>query len=278
MDRVDFSGLICKRLHEENIGQLQKRYAESGKINHFIIDNLLPKEIAEKLDGYFPTEDKLNYLKRLQERKYVGVNFRGSEKIIEECLLSFQEKDVIKIVSQITSINSMVGDDEYYAGGVSSMSKGCYLRPHIDNSHDRNMQNYRRLNLLYYVNKNWSKQDGGELILYPNGIRSIQIEIPCFFNRLIVMRTDNKSLHGVGRVTSEVNRRKCISNYYFTESSPLKYGYYHSTEFRGFKNECAKGALLRVDGMIRRYAKILIKTFLRVSISTGRHKGGGNDN
>ena len=41
------------------------------------------------------------------------------------------------------------------------MSEGCFLNPHIDNSHDRNLENYRRLNLLYYVNKDWISDDNG---------------------------------------------------------------------------------------------------------------------
>ena len=53
------------------------------------------------------------------------------------------------------------------------MSKGCFLNPHIDNSHDRNLENFRRLNLLYYVNQNWiPTEDGGELVLYPKGIKN----------------------------------------------------------------------------------------------------------
>ena len=62
--------------------------------------------------------------------------------------IAFQEKSILKIISQITNIKNLIGDPELYAGGVWSMSKGCFLNPHIDNSHDRNLENFRRLNLL----------------------------------------------------------------------------------------------------------------------------------
>ena len=149
-----------------------------------------------------------------------------------------------------------------YAGGVSSMSYGCFLNPHIDNSHDRLRKNYRRLNLLYYVNEEFNKLDGGELALFNNGIRKKPKLINCRFNRLVIMRTDNRSLHAVNHIKSKNKIRKCISNYYFSEKSPLKKDYYHSTSFRGFPNEILKDVYLKSSGSIRTSIKFLTGNFL----------------
>ncbi len=278
MERADFSDLIIEKFRHEGISDLKREYAESGKINHLIIDNLFPNEIAEKLDKFFPYEDDLTHLDMVQENKYVGVNFYGKQKIVEECLYSFQDENVIKLIAQITDVKGLEGDPELYAGGISSMSKGCFLNPHIDNSHNREMTKFRRFNLLYYVNKKFLDLDGGELILYPDGIKNSPIEIPCVFNRLVIMRTDNKSLHGVNKVTATENRRKCISNYYFSESSPLGKEYYHSTSFRGFGNEFIKDLYLQSNGILRSFVKKVIKTVSGESISTGYHKGGKKEN
>ena len=208
----------------------------------------------------------------IQENKYVGVNFKKSQALIEECLYAFQQKNVLELISVIADIKDMVGDPELYAGGISSMSEDV-LNPHIDNSHDRKFQKFRRLNLLYYVNKNWDPlHDGGELILYPEGIKYNEIVIPCSFNRLVIMRTDNRSLHAVNKIKSKRNRRKCISNYYFSETSPSGKNYYHSTSFRGFKKEYFKGVYLKLNGKIRTYTKNLIKKISNKSISTNMHK------
>ena len=43
------------------------------------------------------------------------------------------------------------------------MSKNDFLNPHIDNSQDIHRRHYRRLNLLYYVAKDWNINDGGNL-------------------------------------------------------------------------------------------------------------------
>ena len=53
--------------------------------------------------------------------------------------LCFSKGKLIQIISEITNIKTLIGDPELYAGDISSMSKGCFLNPHIDNSHDRNL-------------------------------------------------------------------------------------------------------------------------------------------
>ena len=273
MDRIEISNLILKRLNDLNINSLAERYEQSGKINYIAIENLLPYELASRLSDLFPIEEELKHFNMVQENKFVGVNFSESQKIIEECLYSFQEKKVIEAISKITRIEDLVGDPKLYAGGISSMSKGCFLNPHIDNSHDMQMERYRRLNLLFYVNKNWTPdKDGGELVLYPKGIKGNEISISCAFNKLVIMKTDNRSLHGVKKITSTLNRRKCISNYYFSNESPTKKSYYHSTSFQGFKRQYLKGIFLKLNAFARTNTKLLFYKLTKKSISTNNHR------
>ena len=273
MNRNDICNLIIKRFKELGINHLKEKYENSGKINYLIIDNLLPNEIATKISEYFPEEKELNHLFGPQENKYVGVHFSDKYKLVEECINAFQEENLIQIIGEITNIKTLIGDPQLYAGGISSMSKGCFLNPHIDNSHDRNLENYRRLNLLFYVNRGWDPtESGGELVLYPNGIKHNPEEITSNFNRLVIMRTDNKSLHGVKIIKSESKRRKCVSNYYFSVDSPSGKNYYHSTSFRGFKREFFKGTYLKINALSRTIAKGLIHKITNYSVSTGYHR------
>ena len=273
MDRQEISALIKQRLNEIGIDLLKNRYKKSGPINNLIIDDLLPNELASHLNFVFPEEEDLNHLNKPSENKYVGIYFSDKQELVQECLYAFQEQSLLKIIGQITNIKNLIGDPELYAGGVSSMSNGCFLNPHIDNSHDRNLKNYRRLNLLYYVNKNWiPTKDGGELVLFPNGIKYKEEEIACKFNRLVIMRTDNKSIHGVKKILSKTKRRKCISNYYFSKESPSGKKYYHSTSFQGFKKEFIKGTYLQLNAFTRTYLKKLIYKITGKSISTDYHK------
>ncbi len=274
MHRTEIAQLIQNKIENIGIEKLKSDYLSSGSINHLVIDNLLPAELAALLCEKFPQESQLNLLDARQEKKFVGVNFKDEQRIVEECIFAFQEEKILRLFSKICSIEDLVGDPELYAGGISSMSKSCFLNPHIDNSHDRLKTKFRRLNLLYYVSEGWSSRDGGQLVLYPNGIKQESIEIDSSFNRLVIMRTDNKSLHGVKQITSEGNRRKCISNYYFSTSSPLNKDYYHSTSFRGFPGERKKDLLLRLNAFARTTVKSLTGNLIGKYINTGYHRGG----
>ena len=274
MDRVEIANHIRDRIQNIGIEKLKNSYECSGPINHLIIDDLLPADLASNLCRKFPPETELNLRDERQEKKFTGVNFSSDQKIVEESIYAFQNEKILELFAQICDIKDLVGDPELYAGGISSMSKTCFLNPHIDNSHDRLKTKFRRLNLLYYVAEEWSSYDGGQLVLYPKGIKQNPIEIDSSFNRLVVMKTDNKSLHGVKQIISGHNRRKCISNYYFSVSSPLNKNYYHSTSFRGFPGERNKDFFLQLDGFIRTTVKSLTGNLIGKYVNTGYHRGG----
>ncbi|KGF96922.1 hypothetical protein EU96_1561 [Prochlorococcus marinus str. MIT 9302] len=273
MNRKEIASLIVKRIEEISIKQLQNQYRDSSKINHIVIDDLLPSEIALKLDDHFPEKQNLSLLSGPQERKYVAVDWESKSKLVEECLYAFQDERIITIISKVCQIDDLYGDPELYAGGLSYMNKGCFLNPHIDNSHDRLREKYRRLNLLYYVSTSLSKiSDGGDLLLFPDGLKFDEIKIPAKFNRLVIMRTDNKSIHAVNPIQSSIAIRKCISNYYFSLSSPLSHDYYHSTSFRGFRGEKYKDLYLRLNAKLRTSIKSISGNLFGRFISTGHHR------
>ena len=274
MNRKQIASLICRKIENIGIDNLKHEYLVSGSINYLVIDDLLPLELATQLSSKFPPESQLSLLDAPQEKKFTGLNFLEDQRIIEECIYAFQQEATLNIFSDICSIPDLVGDAELYAGGISSMSKTCFLNPHIDNSHDRLRNNYRRLNLLYYVSEDWCSSDGGQLVLYPNGLNSEAIEIDSVFNRLVIMRTDNRSLHAVKRVNSQRHRRKCISNYYFSSSSPLGNSYYHSTSFRGFPGENKKDLILRLGAFARTSVKSLTGNIVGKYIKTDRFRDG----
>lgn len=273
MNRKEITDLIIERIDGISIKKLNHQYQRSSKINYLIIDNLLPLEISSKLDNSFPKKENLSLLAGPQEKKYVSVDWESETKLVEECLYAFQDQRIIDIFSRICNIPDLSGDPELYAGGLSYMNEGCYLNPHIDNSHDRLRERYRRLNLLYYVSQSINNlSHGGELLLFPDGIKNDSIKIPAKFNRLVIMRTDSKSIHAVSPIKSSNTVRKCISNYFFSLSSPLSYDYYHSTSFRGFQGEKYKDIYLRLNAKLRTSIKSISGNFFGKFISTGHHR------
>jgi Rps23 Pro-64 3,4-dihydroxylase Tpa1-like proline 4-hydroxylase len=266
------SQIISKKLNE-GLSNYQSLWHSSGKIKHLIIDDLLPESLALQLYNSFPSDEHMSLRDGLQEKKYVTVNFLEEACLVERCLYAFQDNEVVRSVAKICNIPDLQGDPELYAGGVSSMNSGCYLNPHIDNSHDRLRKNYRRLNLLYYVSPGWKSTTEGCLQLWPNGLKQEPIVIPSLFNRLVIMATDRKSIHSVSKISSRnEDRRLCISNYFFSTTSPEGKSYYHSTAFRGFPDEKIKDLRLRLDAGVRTTVKSFTGTFFGRVVSTGFYR------
>jgi Rps23 Pro-64 3,4-dihydroxylase Tpa1-like proline 4-hydroxylase len=235
---------------------------EFGQFKFWIIDDLLPVEFATEIAKKFPEEHVLRQRETIREYKKVGVDFDLYEEIMEDITYSFHDKRVVDRIGQITGIDSMIPDAQLYAGGLSSMTKNSFLNPHLDNSHDDDKKLYRVLNLLYYVSKDWKIEYGGNLLLFPNGLRKQSIEIESKFNRLVLMETNNFSYHAVTKVLHD-HPRRCVSNYYFRVNSTNGMVYNHVTSFYAFPSESRfKSSLFALDRSIRqllssRYKKII---------------------
>jgi Rps23 Pro-64 3,4-dihydroxylase Tpa1-like proline 4-hydroxylase len=137
------------------------------------------------------------------------------------------------------------------------MFRDDFLNPHIDNSHDKDRQRFRRLNLLYYVSPNWKIENGGNFELWDNE-RAYQKTIASLTNRLLVMETNKTSWHSVSKVQVD-QPRCCVSNYYFSKESPDKSNYFHVTSFTGRPEEKFKRIIGTIDNSLRNLVSKTLK-------------------
>jgi Rps23 Pro-64 3,4-dihydroxylase Tpa1-like proline 4-hydroxylase len=241
---------------------LSRRFHLSSPIRYLVFDDLLPADIFNSVASSFPSRSEMYFLSQYQERKYTAVKFSDSAAPVEALLYSFQSKNIIDTISRITSIPSLQGDPSLYAGGISSMTAGCFLKPHIDNSHNRQRTLYRRLNLLYYCTpKNqYFPNTGGELVLYPHGLSNISaVTIAPLPNRLVIMETNQRSFHAVNLVISSAAVRNCVSNYYFSLESPSDLEYSHSTSFYPYPSSLGLSYIPhRIGSFIRHSSSVLL--------------------
>ena len=253
MNISDLSELIKLNL-ERNQTELRLQFANIGRgtdTRYFILDDLLPSDIAAKIYNNFPSniEDYV-YADSFRERKLTFKNLEAiPNPIVANITDAFQQANVINLISSITQINDLTADVSLYAGGISRMDKGHFLNPHIDNSHDASKARYRRLNHLYYVTPEIQEKDGGNFELWDHKVKQ-PLKIRSKFNRLLVMETNQYAWHSVDPILSDINRC-CVSNYYFTDCSPKHYDYYHVTSFSGRPEEKFKRFIGKIDNMMR---------------------------
>jgi len=249
LSRVQIADLILKRLDQE-----QKRAAAEfqrpGRIPSFILEDLFPLEHARAIYEAFPPIERLVLKKTPGQLKYVGYQMDAYDPLLEEAIYAFQDPRVVRAIASITGIPELLPDDKLYAGGISLMTQGQYLNPHLDNSHDKDRVNYRVLNLLYYATPDWRDDFGGHLELWDAGPGKAQRTIHSRFNRLVVMQTDERSWHSVSKVLRE-GHRCCLSNYYFSPRPAGRDAAYHVTSFRGWPDQKLADIVMRIDNGVR---------------------------
>jgi Rps23 Pro-64 3,4-dihydroxylase Tpa1-like proline 4-hydroxylase len=231
MDRREIGALIAERLEAE-AEALAAAFRTPGRIESAYVDDLLPADFVRDLYARFPATDRLTLKRSIKENKLVSAQMDQFDALLEEVVYAFQQPRVVSLIADITGLEALEADSELYAGGISVMTKGGYLRPHLDNSHDSPRERYRALNLLFYVTPDWREDYGGSLQLWDDGPLTTPRTFASRFNRLVLMATNRASWHSVNAITHD-GRRCCVSNYYFSRKSPAGLDYFHATSFRG---------------------------------------------
>ncbi|MBF2066445.1 MAG: 2OG-Fe(II) oxygenase [Calothrix sp. C42_A2020_038] len=255
--REKYAAIIASRL-ESAKDTLCQEFSIKNRINSCYIDNLLDESDVKHIYEAFPQKQEMLLLKDLREYKYVGIQIDNFNPIISEIIYAFQHPRVVKIISEITKIEQLFPDEYLYAGGISLMDNGCFLNPHLDNSHDKDRDKYRVLNLLYYVSPDWQEEYGGNLELWDNGLKNKCRTIHSKFNRLVIMVTNKKSLHSVSKINHQ-GQRCCVSNYYFSNQPVENHDYFHVTSFRGRPDEKLRDLILQGDAMLRNSIRKVFK-------------------
>jgi Rps23 Pro-64 3,4-dihydroxylase Tpa1-like proline 4-hydroxylase len=259
--RAYFVDILVKRITEEKEHILtQWQNPTDTSTRHFVVDELLPVGDVKQIYGAFPRDGKGFFdMESFREKKKTSAKLNNFAPILRDITYAFQAEEVVSLIEGILSLKHIEADSQLYAGGLSMMTKGDYLNPHIDNSHDGERERYRRLNLLYYVSPNWLEGNGGNFELW-NDNGKIPKVIVSSENRLVVMETNRHSLHSVNAVTAE-QFRCCVSNYYFSKVSPDEGGkeYFHVTSFSGRPEQPLRRLFGGIDNSLRNSVAKLFK-------------------
>ena len=274
INRTTIAELISRRLRDSAV-EIRVSFEAPGKIQSAIIDDLLPSDLANEIASSFPQASQMREAKSVHEHKFTAKQLNQFSPLIEEATFAFQEPIVIDTVAEITGLHALKGDPTLYAGGISAMADGHFLLPHLDNSHDAALGNYRVLNLLYYVTPEWEPEFGGNLELWDNGPEGEPREIVSRFNRLVLMATHQKSWHSVNEVHAD-KVRTCISNYYFSEHSLFGEDYFHVTSFRAPHGKGVRDLVLRADNLVRNAVRhVAPQGIYKPELYAERQKKGG---
>lgn len=232
---------------------------KNKRTKHIVVDNFISDEICRNIyQNLISLENKFLWQKYfLQQSKGILKNLDYVSQPTRDIYSAIHSKEFIGAVENITGIKDLKSDTTFYAGGLTMMNKNDFLSPHIDNSHDKKKEKYRRINILFYVTPDWSLSRGGNLELWDKEVKTKKT-IVSKFNRMVIMETNKTSWHSVSQLTSN-DGRCCLSTYYFTKDSPENYEYSHVTSFMSRPEQKFHRLYNKFDNYLRGLNSLLFK-------------------
>ena len=117
---------------------------------------------------------------------------------------------------------------ETIGGGYHLIPPGGYLDVHTDFNRSPNSSLYRRLNVLTYLNDDWTEDDGGYLELWDDD--GLALSVAPELGITAVFETSDRSWHGHPVPTRRW--RRSLAAYFFSPEPPPGYRADHSTVWR----------------------------------------------
>jgi Rps23 Pro-64 3,4-dihydroxylase Tpa1-like proline 4-hydroxylase len=244
--------MLNYNLLEAQMEEYRKSFAEAKPHRHLVIDGFLNEDFAKTAFQVFPKMEDMDMLQDFRQYKAQDPDLSKFNPIFREIVFEhLHSRRFLEFIAGITDIPNLLPDYQLYAAGLAQGADNSFLNVHIDNSSHPIHPWYRRLNLLIYLNPDWTEEKGGHLELWTPDM-SESAEIAPLFNRMVLFATDKQSWHGHRAVkTPDGDTRKSINIYYFTESSPDGTKYYHITSFRARKSERVNKVLYPADNLVR---------------------------
>jgi len=191
--------------------------------DHWIIDNFLDTEVAEKLSNDFLDYNDSNwyvYNNPLEHKKTIS-NFYLFPSVTYQTFQYLCDPNFVNLLKELTGITNLIPDIGLHGAGWHIHGKGGKLNIHLDYSIHPKLKLQRKLNLILYLTKDWNPDWGGNLEFwthdqYTNKPLECATVIKNKFNRAIIFDTTKNSWHGFGDpINCPVNVfRKSIAMYY----------------------------------------------------------------
>jgi hypothetical protein len=194
--------------------ELREEFERADPIPLLVIDDFLDVETAEGLLAEFPAPDAMPRSRDYMfgdKRELSSVAEQGPvSKAFYEVLLGDQFK---RFISELTGKDLFV-DPAFHGGGFHQSGDGGFLDSHVDfNMHPLHENWLRTLNILLYLNKDWTPEYDGRLLVRANPQDEPRAIEP-LFNRGVLMLTNDRSFHGFKKMSLPPGvTRKSIATY-----------------------------------------------------------------
>lgn len=196
-------------------------YKTAEPFPHIVIDDLFSAEVLGKILLEWPlgsgAHEKHN--DGLYVRNKIGSNFETRLPIFTEIFLNkLMSPKFLVALEELTGIGGLIPDPYNFGGGLHETQNGGKLAIHVDYNKHFKYKLDRRLNLLIYLNEEWTASMNGDLELWDADVKQCIKKISPIFNRTVIFSTTSISFHGQPEEVScpKGMSRKSIALYYYS--------------------------------------------------------------
>jgi hypothetical protein len=212
-------------------------YSNAKPFPHVVFDNFFDPALLDLVLEEFPKPGEIRWQrfdndKEIKLASAAEAGFGPATRLLLYHLISIT---FLQFLTAVTGIENLIPDPSFEGGGLHQIQRGGKLGIHADFNKHRDYGLDRRLNLLLYLNKDWSEEYGGHLELWDREMKGAEAKVLPVFNRVMVFGTTDFTYHGhpdplqcpVGMT------RKSLALYYFSNGRPAEeISGEHSTLFR----------------------------------------------
>ena len=216
-------------LQNHTYDSLSKKYRNAKPFPYLVIDDFFDLELAKQLELEFPdfTSDYWHSYNNKIEVKKTCNSWNQFTPLVYRVFEALNSVSMLSSLSELCpSLSEMSADSGLNGGGLHMHAKGGKLNTHLDYSLHPKLGLQRRLNLIVYLNSDWSENWGGSLGLWGNESSEkpgeLKVTIKPLFNRCVIFDTTQNSWHGLPDPLTcpDHQYRKSMAVYYLSEPKP----------------------------------------------------------
>lgn len=202
------------------IKSLKKQYNDAQPFEHIIIPNFFNSDFANQIHDLFPSDfEKWHSYNNPIEVKYAYDRINELDEPLKKIFYILCTKEMIRLFSEITGIVNLEFDPFLHGAGLHAHPRNGRLHMHLDYEKHVYLEKERRVNLIYYVNKEWEESWNGETELWNKNMTECVTKSPVKFNTAILFKTNQISWHGLPERIQCPSHifRKSIAFYYISD-------------------------------------------------------------
>lgn len=234
-----------------------QNYQRAQPFSHALFDDFLPPSLLEEVLKEFPDVNDpqwLEYKSETENGKLASSSYGKIPPHTRYVLDQLNTPPFLQFLEKLTGIQGLIPDPYYVGGGMHQTKPGGWLGVHVDFNRYEQLNLYRRINVLLYLNKDYKDEYGGHLELWDEKMETCHEKIAPKFNRLAIFTTSENSHHGHPdplRFPEGVTRKSLAWYYYTVENGESIDKEGHTTLFKARPGKDKSYTFSKVKSFVR---------------------------